>query len=177
MKPRLVLVAAVAENGVIGRDGDMPWRLPGDLKHFKKTTLGKPVIMGRRTFDSIGRKPLPGRKNIVVSRDLGERLGEAKGWGVHSASSFDLALALAEHEARFSKAEEIAVIGGATLYAEALPLADRLYLTEVHASPEGDTRFPEFDRTAWREVSRDGPHRGPREEFAYSFVTLDRLKT
>lgn len=173
-KPRLVLVAAVAENGVIGRDGGMPWHLPGDLRHFKRTTLGKPVIMGRRTFDSIGRKPLPGRTNLVVSRDLGERLGEAKGWGVHSASSFDLALALAEHEARFSKAEEIAVIGGATLYAEALPLAERLYLTEIHASPDGDVHFPAFDRAEWKEISRDGPHREAGDSFAYSFVTLDR---
>jgi dihydrofolate reductase len=173
-KPRLVLVAAVAENGVIGRDGGMPWRLPGDLKHFKRTTLGKPIIMGRKTFDSIGRKPLPGRTNIVVSRDLVARLGEADKWDVHSASSFDLALAIARLDAEKNNIDEIAVIGGGQLYAEALPRADRLYLTEVHANPEGDARFPAFNRAEWREVSRDGPHREPGEEYGYSFVTFDR---
>ena len=173
-KPRLVLVAAVAENGVIGLDGGMPWHLPGDLKHFKRTTLGKPVIMGRRTFDSIGRKPLPGRTNIVVSRDLEARLDEAEKWKVHSASSFDLALTIARIDAEKKNADEIAVIGGAQLYAEALPLADRLYLTEVHANPKGDARFPAFNRADWREVSRDGPHREPGEAFGYSFVTFDR---
>jgi dihydrofolate reductase len=172
VKPRLVLVAAVAENGVIGQDGDMPWRLPGDLKHFKKTTLGKPVIMGRRTFDSIGRKPLPGRPNIVLTRDKNFRAA-----GVTVAATLDEALQIAEREAAKLSAEEIAVIGGSTLYQETLPRAGRLYLTEVHASPEGDTRFPEFDRAAWREVSRDGPKHEPGDAFSYSFVVLDRQQT
>jgi dihydrofolate reductase len=173
-KPRLVLVAAVAENGVIGLDGGMPWRLPGDLKHFKRTTLGKPVIMGRRTFDSIGRKPLPGRTNIVVSRDLEARLEESEKWGVHRASNFNLALAIARFDAEKNNIAEIAVIGGAQLYAEALPHADRLYLTEVHTKVDGDVRFPAFNRAEWREVSRDGPKRESGEPFDYSFVTLDR---
>ena len=167
--PRLVLVAAVAENGVIGRDGGMPWHLPGDLRHFKAMTLGKPVIMGRRTFDSIGRKPLPGRPNIVVTRD---RAFQAA--GVEAADSLDAALGLAEAHAARLPADEIAVIGGAGLFAEALERADRLYLTEVHATPEGTVYFPDFDRTAWREVSRTGPHREPNEPHAYSFVTLER---
>jgi dihydrofolate reductase len=167
--PRIVLVAAVAENGVIGRDGGMPWHLPGDLKHFKRTTLGKPVIMGRRTFDSIGRKPLPGRPNIVLTRDKNFRAD-----GVTVAATLDEALQIAEQEAVKANADEIAIIGGSTLYEETLPRADRLYLTEVHASPKGDARFPAFGRAEWREVSRDGPHRGPGEEFGYSFVTFDR---
>ncbi len=168
-QPRLVLVAAIAENGVIGRDGGMPWHLPGDLRHFKHTTLGKPVIMGRRTFDSIGRKPLPGRPNIVLTRDKNFRAE-----GVTVAATLDEALEVARAEATKSQAEEIAIIGGSTLYEEALPRADRLYLTEVHASPKGDARFPAFNRADWHEVARDGPHREAGEDFGYSFVTLDR---
>jgi dihydrofolate reductase len=163
-----VLVAAVAENGVIGHDGGMPWRLPGDLKHFKRTTLGKPVIMGRLTFDSIGRKPLPGRPNLVVTRDRSFRADN-----VIEASSFDDALRLAKQEAARLSVDEIAVIGGGTLYAEALPRADRIYLTEVHANPEGSVHFPRIDRAAWREVERSGPHREPGDSYAYSFVTLE----
>jgi dihydrofolate reductase len=168
-KPRLVLVAAVAENGVIGRNGDLPWRLPGDLRHFKAVTLGKPVIMGRRTFDSIGRKPLPGRPNIVLTRDP-----EFRAAGVTVAADLDAAIRLAEQEAARLEVDEIAIIGGSALYAETLPRALRLYLTEVHAAPEGDTRFPEIDRTQWREIARDGPHQDPGEACAYSFVTLER---
>ena len=171
-KPRLVLVAAVARNGVIGRDSGMPWHLPGDLRHFKRTTLGKPVIMGRRSFDSIGRKPLPGRTNIVLTRDRDFRAD-----GVRVAATLDEALKLAEAEAAKSQAGEIAIIGGSTLYEVALSRADRLYLTEVHASPGGDVYFPAFDRTQWKEISREGPRREPGEPFDYSFVTLDRQNT
>jgi dihydrofolate reductase len=167
--PRLVLVAAVAENGVIGRDGGMPWHLPGDLRHFKAITLGKPVIMGRRTFDSIGRKPLPGRPNIVMTRDKSFAAG-----GVTVVADLEGALRVAEKEAARLAADEIAIIGGSTLYAEAMPRASRLYLTEVHAKPEGTVRFPDFDRAAWREVSREGPQREPGEAHAYTFMTLDR---
>jgi dihydrofolate reductase len=169
-KPRLVLVAAVAENGVIGHDGGMPWHLPGDLRHFKAVTLGKPIIMGRRTFDSIGRRPLPGRPNIVLTRDR-----SFKADGVQVAADLPTALSLAEDEAARLQMNEVAVIGGSALYAEALPLAHRLYLTEVHASPEGSVRFPDFDRSEWREIARDGPHQEPGEAYTYSFVTLDRL--
>ena len=166
--PVLVLVAAVAENGVIGRDGDLPWRLPGDLRHFKAVTLGKPVLMGRRTFQSIGR-PLPGRPNIVLTRDPAFRAD-----GVHVANDLATALPLAEQEAARVDADEIAVIGGANLYAQTLPRASRIYLTEVHASPEGTVRFPRFVRDDWRETSRDGPHQGAIDAYAYSFVVLDR---
>jgi dihydrofolate reductase len=168
--PRLVLVAAVAENGVIGRDGDMPWRLPGDLKHFKALTIGKPVIMGRRTFDSIGRRPLPGRPNIVLTRDPAFRAE-----GVYVAADLASALRYAENEATRLKVDEVAVIGGSALYADALPRADRIYLTEVHESPEGNVRFPDFDRAKWREISREGPRQEPGDPYRYSFVTLDRI--
>ncbi len=167
--PRIVLVAAVAENGVIGHEGGMPWHLPGDLKHFKSVTMGKPVVMGRRTFDSIGRKPLPGRPNIVLTRD--KNFHEA---GVLVAHDLATALSLAEREAARLGVDEIAIIGGSMLYAETLPRADRLYLTEVHGSPEGAAHFPHLDRKEWREVARSGPHRGPNETYSYTFVTLER---
>lgn len=166
--PRIVLVAAVAENGVIGREGGLPWRLPGDLKHFKKTTLGKPVIMGRRTFESIG-KPLPGRPNIVLTRDASFRAG-----GVQVADSLDKGLSLAEREAARLGADEIAVIGGGEIYAQALARAARIYLTEVHTAAEGTARFPALDRGTWHEVSRDGPNQGLDDTYSYSFVVLER---
>lgn len=166
--PRIVLVAAVAENGVIGRDNGMPWRLPGDLKHFKKTTLGKPMIMGRRTFETIG-KPLPGRPNIVLTRDANFRAE-----GVQVARNIDDALTLAEREASKLGADEIAVIGGGEIYSQALPRAARIYLTEVHAAPDGMAHFPKLDRGAWIEISRDGPHRGADDTYSHSFVVLDR---
>lgn len=166
--PRLVLVAAVADNGVIGRDGELPWWLPGDLKRFRGLTLGKPVIMGRRTFASIGR-PLPGRSNIVLTRDP-----KFRAEGVRVAPSLDEALRMAKDEAGRLNANEIAVIGGSALYAETLPRADRLYLTEVHASPEGTTHFPAFDKRDWHEVSREGPLQHTGELHAYTFVVYDR---
>jgi dihydrofolate reductase len=167
-EPRLVLVAAVAQNGVIGRDGELPWWLPGDLKHFKALTLGKPILMGRRTFGSIG-KPLPGRSNIVLTHD---RTFTAD--GVLVARHLADGLMIAADEAQRLNADEIVVIGGAALYAETLPKANRLYITEVHASPPGTTLFPRIERSEWREISRDGPLQGPGEPFSYSFVTLDR---
>lgn len=166
--PRLVLVAAVAENGVIGRDGELPWRLPGDLKRFKAITVGKPVLMGRKTFVSIGR-PLPRRPNIVLTRDPAFQAE-----GAIVAPSLHAAMELARVEAERLGADEIAVIGGSALYAETLPRADRIYLTEVHASPPGTARFPAFDRGEWREISREGPLQGPGDEHSYSFVVLER---
>jgi dihydrofolate reductase len=136
------LIAAVAANGVIGARGKLPWHLPEDLKHFKALTLGHPVIMGRKTWESLGR-PLPGRENIVVTRTAAY---EAPGASV--AASLDAALALCAGEA------VAFVIGGAELYAAALPLAAGLVLTEIHRDYEGDTRFPDFDRRAWRETQR-----------------------
>jgi len=140
--PRVYLVAAVAANGVIGAGGKLPWRLPEDLRHFKALTLGHPVIMGRRTWESLGR-PLPGRENIVVTRTAGY---EAP--GAHLAASLEAALALCAGESLAF------VIGGSELYAAALPLADGLVLTEIRRDYDGDVRFPEFDRAAWRETQR-----------------------
>jgi len=164
----LVLVAAVADNGVIGRDGSLPWWLPGDLKHFKQITLGKPVVMGRRTFASIGRA-LPGRSNIVLSGDPNFRAD-----GVRTAPNLDAALAIAENEAKRLNVREIAVIGGRTLYDETLPRAARIYLTEVHAKPDGNVHFPSFDRSEWNETKREGPLQGAHDAHPYSFVVLDR---
>ena len=155
------LIAAVAANGVIGRDGDLPWRLSDDLRHFKAMTLGKPVIMGRKTWQSIGR-PLPGRRNIVVSRDAA-----FTAQGVEIVASIDAALAA------IAGAEEAMVIGGGAIYAQALARADRLYITDVHAEIEGDVHFPPFDRAAWRETARaDRPASDGNP--AFSFVTLER---
>jgi dihydrofolate reductase len=167
---RLVLVAAVADNGVIGRDGELPWWLPGDLKRFKALTLGKPVLMGRRTFASIGR-PLPGRSNIVLTHD---RSFQAE--NVLVARTLADGLMIAADEAERLNANEIAVIGGSTLYAETLPQADRLYITEVHASPPGTTHFPKFEKSEWREVAREGPLQGAGEPHSYSFVVLERRR-
>ncbi|MEO5337264.1 MAG: dihydrofolate reductase [Magnetospirillum sp. WYHS-4] len=161
---RVVLIAAVADNGVIGSRGSLPWRLPGDLKRFKALTLGRPVVMGRKTFVSIG-KPLPGRLNIVITRDRSAAFD-----GVRLAHSLPEALAAAAD----SGAEEAMVIGGAEIYALALPLARRLELTEVAAAPEGDAFFPVFDRSEWREEAREVlPAAGP-DSPAHAFVTLVR---
>jgi dihydrofolate reductase len=142
-RTRIYLIAAVAKNGVIGAHGKLPWHLPEDLQHFKKLTLGHPVIMGRRTWESLG-KPLPGRENIVVSRKSGF---EAPGASV--ASTLEAAIALCTGEA------VAFVIGGAEIYAAALPLADGLVLTEIHQDFEGDTRFPDWDRKAWRAAQKE----------------------
>lgn len=163
MSVRLALIAAVARNGVIGRGGGLPWRIPADLRYFKATTMGKPMIMGRRTFDSIG-KALPGRTNIVVTRS-----GNFTADDVEVAADFDQALAIAAA----TGAEEAMVIGGGEIYAVALPRADRLYLTQVHIDAEGDVYFPELDRAQWREVSRDD-HAAEGDTPAFSFVTLER---
>lgn len=159
--PEIVLVAAVAENGVIGVSGALPWHLPADLARFKRLTMGRPVLMGRKTFESIGR-PLPGRRNIVITRNP-----EWSAPGVETASTLEDALD------RVAGAEEAMVIGGAEIYARAIGYADRIELTEVHAAPEGDTLFPSFDRSAWREAAREEvPVQG--EGPAFAFVTLRR---
>ncbi len=165
---RIVLVVAIAENGVIGRSGKLPWRLSSDLRFFRSVTMDKPLIMGRRTFESIG-KPLDGRDNIVITRTSGLE------WpGVFVVSELDDALELARKKAAARGADEIAVIGGAEIYALTLPVADLIYLTEVHAEPDGDTFFPELDRNEWREVSRERHTAGPKDEADYSFVVLQR---
>ncbi len=142
----LSLIAAYAENRVIGIDNSMPWHLPGDFKYFKATTLGKPIIMGRKTWDSLGR-PLPGRLNIVVSRQAGLELA-----GAEVFPSLETALVRAEQWARGQGVEELMLIGGAQLYGQALEkgLVSRMYLTRVEMAPEGDAWFPEFDRAQWK---------------------------
>ncbi len=157
---RVYLVAAVSRNGVIGANGKLPWHLPEDLAHFKKLTLGHPIVMGRRTWESLGR-PLPGRENIVVSRKPGF---EAPGASV--ASSLEAAIALCAGEA------VAFVIGGAEIYAAALPLADGLVLTEIQQDYEGETRFPAWDRKAWR-VSQKETHTS-REGVRFDFLLYER---
>ncbi|MBB3772446.1 dihydrofolate reductase [Angulomicrobium tetraedrale] len=166
----LTLVAAVAENGVIGRGDDLPWHISSDLKRFRAITWGKPILMGRRTFESIG-KPLPGRTSIVISRDAGF-LPPA---GVRVEGSLDAALEAGARVARELGVDEMAVIGGAQIYALAFPHARRLRLTQVHASPEGDVHFPRFDAGEWREASREGPFQGEKDEYPFSYVDYDRV--
>ncbi|MCR9220397.1 MAG: dihydrofolate reductase [Alphaproteobacteria bacterium] len=148
----IALVVAVADNGVIGAAGDLPWRLPDDLKHFKRVTMGKPLVMGRKTWDSLPKRPLPGRPNIVVTRQA-----DYQADGAEVFTDLDAALARAEALASLSGLDdpEISVIGGAEIFAATLGRATRLYLTQVHAEPDGDTLFPPFDRAAWRTVRRE----------------------
>ena len=153
----LSLIVALAENRVIGLDNQMPWHLPGDFKYFKATTLGKPIIMGRKTWDSLGR-PLPGRLNLVVSRQPGLQLE-----GAEVFASLEDAIARADQWAREQGVDELMLIGGAQLYAQGLEkgLVDRLYLTRVEMNPEGDAWFPEVDEAVWKKVSSQ---QGPVEE-------------
>jgi dihydrofolate reductase len=159
----VILVVAVAVNGVIGRQGALPWHLPDDLKRFKQLTIGKPCIMGRKTWDSLPRKPLPGRTNIVLTRDLSFAAP-----GAVVAHDFDGALrrADAEHPAA------IMVIGGEAVFAAAMPLASRIELTQIEQHLEGDAFMPAIDRQAWREVKREGPL--SQGALSYSYITLER---
>ena len=170
MTPPLSIVVALAENGVIGRDNRLIWRLRSDLRRFREVTWGKPLLMGRRTFDAIGR-PLPGRETIVLTRDRAFASP-----GVHVARDWNAALSMAQESATGMNAAEIAVVGGAEIYALALPHADRLRLTLVHASPEGDTVFPPYDAGAFREVSRKAHPAGPDDEHAFTFIDLERRR-
>lgn len=158
----LSLIVAMDRNGLIGRDNGLPWRLPADLKFFKKTTLGKPVIMGRKTFESIG-KPLPGRLNIVVTRNP-----DYSAPGCTVVASFEQALRAA------GPVEEAVVIGGAALYERALADADRIYLTEVQAVLEGDTWFPQLDATEWQVTEEHGHGADDSNAYAYTFKVLER---
>lgn len=166
---RIALIVAMARNRVIGRNNRLPWYLPEELQYFKQATLGKPIIMGRRTHESIGR-PLPGRSNIVVTRD--------PAWsaeGVSVVHSLEEGLEQAERQGLIDGIDETVVIGGAQLYAEVLRVANRLYMTEVHAEVDGDTVFPEVDLSLWEEVSRVD-HAGGDEanRYPYSIVVYDR---
>jgi dihydrofolate reductase len=167
-RPHIVMVVAVAENGVIGAGGAIPWRLKSDMQRLKALTLNKPVVMGRKTFISIGR-PLPNRTNIVVTRDVDFRAA-----GAIVTNSFADARAIATGDALRRFATEIAVIGGAEIYAQWMDSADRLEITEVHARPEGDTRFAEIDAKAWEEVARVRNPAGPDDSAEFSYVTYRR---
>ena len=160
---KLSLIVAVSRNGVIGRGNTLPWHLPADLKHFKAVTMGKPVIMGRKTWESIGR-PLPGRKNIVVSRNRDFRAA-----GCEVVSSLDAAVRAC------TDAAEVFVIGGAQLYADALPHADRLYLTRVDAEIDGDVTFPRFDPAAWKLVSSERREADEKNALALNFDIYERI--
>lgn len=170
LAPAIVFVVAVAENGVIGRDGTMPWRLKSDLQHFKAMTFGKPVVMGRKTFASIGR-PLPGRTNIVVTRDPAFRIAK-----VVTAPSLDHAYDVARGDARRRGVDEIAVIGGADIFAQWMARADRLEITEVHARPEGDTVMPAVDKALWLEVGRTDHKAGTDDSCDFSYVSYRRRR-
>jgi dihydrofolate reductase len=161
----VVLIAALADNGVIGRGGTMPWRLKSDIRYFRALTSGKPVVMGRKTYDSLHIKPLPGRTNIVVTRDR-----DFTAPGVLVAPSLAAALDAARGDA-LRRDTDVMVIGGAEIYAHAMPSADRLEITQIHMRPEGDSRFPAIDPAVWREAAREAHPAGPDDDAAYDFVS------
>jgi dihydrofolate reductase len=165
----LTLIAAVSDNGVIGREGDLPWRLSADLKRFKQLTMGKPVILGRKTYQSIGR-PLPGRTMIVLSRSADAAAFPSQ---VRLAGTLDEALRYAEEA---DDAAEAMVIGGAAVYAEALPRAERMHLTHVHAQVEGDVFFPAFNASAWRVEAEAHHPADDRNEYAFTFRDYVRVQ-
>jgi len=165
MNASIVLVIAQASNGAIGQHGKIPWHIPADMRHFKAVTMGKPCIMGRKTWDSLPKKPLPGRRNIVVTRDKSLRADDAM--VVHS---LDEAIARAQAES----ADEIAVIGGADIYKAALSRADKIYLTEVHGAFDGDVFMPVFNAFEWKEVSREDHAASETGGLGFSFVVLGR---
>lgn len=161
---KVALIVAMDEQGLIGKDNDLPWKISADLQYFRRTTMGKPIIMGRNTHESIGR-PLPGRQNIVISSQQNYR---AEGCDV--VHSIDAALALC------SDVEQVMVMGGASLYQQILPLADTLYLTRVHASLDGDTWFPEWSEQDWQLISSEDHQADENNEFDYSFQLYQRIR-
>lgn len=162
------MIVAVADNGVIGVTGAMPWKISSDLKYFKQKTMNKPVLMGRKTFETIGR-PLPGRDNVVVTRNK-----NFKQDGIYTVPSVALGLELAENLAEATNIDEVMVIGGGEIYAQTLTFADRIYKTEVHADVVGDTIFPELDPERWQEVSREHHKKQEGDSSDFAFVVLER---
>jgi len=158
------MISAVAENLVIGNKNTLPWHMPADFKYFKEATLGKTVVMGLNTFKSIGEKPLPGRKHVILNNDI------------NYVSPVDCVVAHSIEEAvEITKNEpEVMICGGASVYKQFLPLAQKLYITEVHASPEGDTYFPEIDKGDWKEIKREDHKADEKNSYDYSFVVLER---
>lgn len=167
--PEIVLVYAVAENGVIGHDNTIPWRLKSDMQRFRAQTIGKPIVMGRKTFESFPRRPLPGRTNIVITRNAGYTAD-----GAVVATSREAAHAIAIGDALRRSVTEIAIIGGAEIYAQWMPFADRLEVTEVHAAPVGDTRLPPVDLAAWEETARVRHPAAGEDSVDFSYVTYCR---
>ena len=168
--PKVVLVAAVAENGVIGHGGTLPWRLKSDMQHFRRLTLGRPVVMGRKTYESIG-KPLKDRTNIVITRDPGFAVK-----GIVVANSLETAMDMAREDAQQRGADSIAVIGGAGIFSDCLAIADRLEITLVHASPAGETYFPPIDGKMWREIARVRRDAAPGDDTDVTFITYERVR-
>jgi dihydrofolate reductase len=164
----LAFVVAVARNGVIGRNGGLPWRLPTDLKRFKALTMGRPIVMGRRTWDSIGR-PLPGRETIIVTRDP-----NLSAEGAHVARSIEAGLALAQEQAKRMQADTIMIVGGSDIFAALLDRADMIHLTEVDLAPEGDVLFPPLAPAQWVEVACEAPPRAANDEANVRFLTYLR---
>lgn len=167
--PRLSLIAAIGKNGIIGRGNELPWRIKSEMQYFKRTTVGKPIVMGRKSFESLG-KPLLDRTNIIVSRNADYQVE-----GCVTVASLDEGLATARRVAARDGVDEIFIGGGAEIYRQTLPLADRLYLTEVHLAPEGDTSFPAFDRSQWREIKREFHAAQPGESADYTITVLERI--
>ncbi|MHA7857189.1 MAG: dihydrofolate reductase [Henriciella sp.] len=166
---KLCLIVARARNGVIGKDNDLPWRLSDDLKHFKTTTKGCPVIMGRKTWESLPRRPLPGRDNIVLSRD-----GQYAAPGARVYTSIDAAIEAGKGLAVVAGKPEVFVTGGSAIYEKALPFADRLYITEVDTEIEGDASFPDFDEADFDETRRESHSADAKNEFNFVIRQLDR---
>ncbi len=163
------MIVAAAKNNVIGLNNKMPWHISGDLKYFKAQTLGKPIVMGRNTFESMG-KPLPGRTSIVITRNQSYQVPE----GVITARSLDEAIKIAKPIAQKDGVNEIMIIGGAQIYDIALPISDRLYITEIDASPKGDAYFPKFNKSEWQETSREMVESNTNDESDYAFVVWEK---
>lgn len=168
---KVSMIAGVARNNVIGLEGGMPWRLPSDMAFFKKTTMGKPIVMGRKQYETVGRA-LPGRVNIVVSRQAGFQPE-----GVIVINDFEAALEHAKEIAAADGVDEVFIIGGGEIYAMGLPLADRLYITHIDAAPEGDTWFPEFDRTEWHLVEQPEILAGEKDSVPFSVSIYERRES
>ena len=171
-RPRIVVVAAVADNGVIGQGGALPWRLKSEMQRFRERTWGKPVVVGRKTYLSFSVKPLPGRTNIVVTRDLHFTTP-----GSVVAHNLETALEVARGDASRRSSDEIVVLGGADIYRQTMALADRLVITHVHMRPEGDARFPAIDPAVWREVDRNEHAPEPDDAAAYAIVVYEPVAT
>jgi dihydrofolate reductase len=167
----LVLVVAVADNGVIGREGALPWLVKSDLRHFRAVTMSKPVVMGRKTYAAIGR-PLVGRTNIVVTRNR-----DFTAPGILVAASLDAALESARGDALRRSADAVAVIGGAEIYRQTLDRADRLVITRIHLRPEGDAQFPPIDSRIWKEVERSDHDAGPEDDASFAVIVYERTST